>query len=154
MSSNNEGIRSYKADFKGQKTRARLSTPLRLSDLHAKLRRSFFITREFDLLIQYADEDGDAITVSTDEDLKMAESVFTSMRKKIMLFSIKALKKSAMPAGMYVTMYAKLPRDSITDPTKERRPDQEQARSNDLKNSLNHSSIHVPILIAYPSSTA
>ena len=142
MSSTNAGMcGSYKASFNGKKTRARLSTPLRFSDLHEKLRLSFSITEEHDLLIQYKDEDDDVITISTDEDLEVAESVFTDMGKKLMLFSITALKKP-MPPSI-------LPEDPSTDPTKQRCPVQEQVRINDL---TYYPNCAPTLIITYPAA--
>ena len=148
MSSTAEGFRSYKVVFNGQKKRGRLNTPLRLSKLHEKLHLSFSVTKEYDLLIQYEDEEGDVITVSTDEDLEMAESVFSDMGKKIMFFAIRALKKPAMPAGMC----AQIPTNSITDPAKQIRPDQEQVSNKKLTHSF--SRLFANSIIVYPNSNA
>ena len=148
MSSNVKGFRSYKVDFNGQKKRGRLNTPLRLSELHKKLHLSFSINAEYDLSIQYKDEEGDVITVSTDEDLEMAEIVFSDMGKKVMIFAIQALKKPAMPAGMF----AQMPTDSITVPAKQICPDQEKVSNNKLTHSF--SQLFANSIIVYPNSNA
>ena len=144
MSSTNAGMnRSYKASFNGKTTRDTLSTPLRLSDLHDKLRCSFnSITEEHDLLIQYQDEENDVITISTNEDLEVAASVFTEMRK-IMRFSITALKKPPMPPSI-------LPVDSSTDLTKQRLPVQEQVRI--IKDRTDYPNRTPTLIIAYPAA--
>ena len=113
-------VTSYKVVFNGKKKRGQLSkTPLSLSELSKtplleKLGRSFPETKEYDLLAQYKDEDGDDIDVNTDEDLRVAKDVFVSI-KKVILFDLKASKKSSTSASTC----AHPPPDSITDLTKQ-----------------------------------
>ena len=75
-------VTSYKVVFNGKKKRGQLiKTPLSLSELLEKLGHSFPETKEYDLLAQYKDEDGDDIDVNTDEDLRVAKDVFVSIKK-------------------------------------------------------------------------
>ena len=108
-------VTSYKVVFNGKKKRGQLiKTPLSLSELLEKLGHSFPETKEYDLLAQYKDEDGDDIDVNTDEDLRVAKDVFVSI-KKVMLFDLKASKKSSTSASTC----AHPPPDSIADLAKQ-----------------------------------
>jgi len=70
-----------KLSLSGSKKRARLHVPLKILQLRKQVRSSFPNVKEFDL--QYVDEEGDNITVNTDEDLAEAQSVFKILGRVI-----------------------------------------------------------------------
>jgi len=74
-----------KLSLSGSKKRARLRVPLEFSQLCQQVRRSFPNIKDFAL--RYVDDEGDNITVTSDEDLAEAQDVFKRLGR-VILFTV------------------------------------------------------------------
>ena len=74
-----------KLSLSGSKKRARLRVPLEFSQLCQQVRRSFPNIKDFAL--GYVDDEGDNITVTSDEDLAEAQDVFKRLGR-VILFTV------------------------------------------------------------------
>ena len=70
-----------KLTLSASKKRVRLDVPLKISQLQQQVRKSFPDINDFSLC--YVDDEGDNITVSSDEDLVEAQSVFEQLGRVI-----------------------------------------------------------------------
>lgn len=83
-----------KLALSGSKRRSRLNVPLRFSQLCQQVRSTFPDIKDFNL--QYVDEEGDTINVTSDEDLEEAHSVFKDLGR-VLSFIVDTTTTAAPP---------------------------------------------------------